>query len=134
MNARTYPRATEPDLPSFNDAIRAHVVSATGKDLFYTSWNGSAVVLEMPNFTNINNATVQAAVDAAPVATNALAAKRLIDEISPVDRAKELVHLDELNVVRGALNPAKAAISAADHFAAIKTKLDTIVLDRPVKQ
>lgn len=133
MQSRSYPRATEPDLNSLANAIRAHIIAACGNDSFYLSWTGAKVVLEHANLSNVNNATVQAAVDAAHVRTNAGDAKALVDNMPPDERAKMRAILGALNYIRGCLNPAKPALSEAEFMASIKSELDGIVLDRPAK-
>lgn len=132
MPSRSFPRATEPHMPAIADAIRAHL-DGKGQPAFYLSYLNGHVILSAPSLSGVEDSVIQAAVDAAPVATNALAAKAMVDSLSPIDLAIERVHLDELNEVRANLNPAKAAISEAAHLGAIKSKLDGLIPDQPAK-
>jgi hypothetical protein len=130
--SRSFPRATEPHLKAVEDAIRSHM-SGNGHPAFYLSYLNGNVILKAPSLSSVEDSVIQAAVDAAPVATNALAAKAMVDSLSPIDLAIERVHLDELNEVRANLNPAKTAISEATHLGAIKAKLDELIPDQPAK-
>ncbi len=129
---RAFPRATEPHRPAIEKAIAAYM-TGKGQPSFYLFWDAaaSAVILEAPSLSGVEDSAIQAAVDAAPIATNALAAQDAIDTMSPVDLAIERVHLDEINEVRAALNPAKAALTEQAHLDAIKAKVAGIIPDRP---
>jgi hypothetical protein len=129
---RSYPRPTEPDIPALADAIRAHMATAaTGS--FYVSWTGQSVVIEAANLANVNDATVQAAVDAAPAPSNKISVKRWVDEMPIPEKAMLLTILDGVNTIRGKLVPPLNAITPAQFLSAIKTKADEIVVDRPEK-
>lgn len=132
MQSRTYPRAAEPDILALSDAIRAHMTTATTGS-FYLRWTGSAVVLEAPDLSRVNNATVQAAVTAAPAPTNRADVKRWVDSMPNPEKAAFLTILDGINLVRSKLSPALAAITPAQFLTAIKAKADDIVPDVPTK-
>jgi hypothetical protein len=133
MQARGYLRATEPDMNAIADAIRAHMIAATGNDTFCVSWAGGNVILSAPNLTNVNDATVQAAVDAAPAPSNKLTVKRWVDEMPLPEKAIPLTIIDGVNTIRGKLVPPLNAITPAQFLSAIKAKADEIVVDRPEK-
>ena len=130
--ARTYPRASAIDTPSLADAIRAHMTAA-GQPSFYLSWDGSAVVLEAFALDGVNDATVQAAVDAAPAPSNKLSVKRWVDEMPAPEKAAFLTILDGVNLIRSKLSPPLAAITPAQFLNAIKAKADEIVPDGATK-
>lgn len=132
MQSRTYPRATEPDIPALSDSIRAHMTTATTGS-FYLRWNGTAVVLEAPDLSRVNNATVQAAVTAAPAPSNKAEVKRWVDEMPLPEKATFLVVLDAVNLIRSKLSPPLAAITPAQFLYAVKAKADDIVPDTPIK-
>lgn len=132
MNARTYPRATEPDIHALADAIRAHMTTATTGS-FYLRWTGAAVILEAADLSRVNNATVQAAVTAAPAPSNKADVKRWVDTMPLGEKATFLVILDGVNLVRSKLVPPLAAVTPAQFLMAIKAKADDIVPDTPTK-
>lgn len=130
--ARSYPRATDIDLQSLAEALRSHL-AGLGIASPYLSWTGSAVVLSASSLSGVNDATVQAAVDAAPGPSNRLDAKRWVDEMPAPEKAAFLTILDGVNLVRSKLSPPLAAITPAQFLKAIKAKADEIVVDRPEK-
>lgn len=123
--ARVYPRATEPDLPSLADAIRAHLAAA-GHPEFYLSWTGGSVVLEAASLDGVTDQTVQAAVDAAPVPSEMLTVKRYIDQMPLAERANFLTILDQINFIRSKLPTPLAAITPAQYVAAVKAKAESL--------
>lgn len=130
--ARAYPRPTEPDLQSLGDAIRAHMATAaTGS--FYLAWNGQSVIVEAPDLSRVNDATVQAAVTACPAPSNRADVKRWVDEMPLAEKATFLTILDGVNLVRSKLSPPLAAVTPAQFLNAIKAKADEIVPDRAEK-
>lgn len=129
---RSYPRATEPDLVTLGDAIRVHMTAATLKP-FYLSWNGKAVVLEADDLSGVNDATIQAAVTAAPEPSNKAAVKRWVDNMPLGEKATFLVILDAVNLVRSKLVPPLVAVTPAQFLGAVKAKADAIVPDTPIK-
>lgn len=129
---KSYPRATEPDIQSLSDAIRAHMATATTGS-FYLHWNGADVIVEAPDLSRVNNATIQAAVTAAPEPSNRADVKRWVDSIPLGEKATFLVILDAVNLVRSKLVPPLAAVTPAQFLTAIKAKADNIVPDTPTK-
>lgn len=129
---KVYPRATEPDLAALSDAIRAHMTAATTGS-FYVQWNGSAVIIEAPDLSRVNDATIQSAVTAAPEPSNKADVKRWVDSMPLAEKATFLTILDGVNLVRSKLSPPLAAVTPAQFIAAIKAKADEIVPDRAEK-
>ena len=125
MPSRSFPRATEPHMRAVEDAIRVHM-AGNGHPAFYLSYLGGHVILKAPSLSGVEDSVIQAAVDAAPVATNAL-----VDSMPAIDLAKERRHRAELNEIRAALNPAKAALTWDAHVVGIKAELDGVIPDQP---
>lgn len=122
---RAYSRASEPDLQSLADTIRSHMTTAaTGS--FYLAWNGQSVVVEAADLSRVNDATIQAAVNACAVPSELADVKRYIDTMPLAERANYLVILDQVNLIRSKLPTPLAAITVQQYLAAVKTKAETL--------
>lgn len=121
LEARSFPRATAPYLPTLGDAIRSLFQPAEG---FYLRWTGAAVIVECGNWTGVSNADVQAQVDAAPLDTPAVRAKADADALTDVAKAAYLTLLDLVNVERA--RHGVAAVTPAQFITAVKNKVDVL--------
>lgn len=72
MTARSYPRATEPHIPSVVDAVRPLLVVANAGG-FYVSWANGVVTIEQGGWNNVDDGAMQAVIDAAPTHSEIIA-------------------------------------------------------------
>jgi len=125
MAIRSVNRATAPHLPTLA-ATLAPLLTVANAGSFHLRWTGSAVQIEQASFTGVNTTSVDNAVAAAPVYTDALAAKSEIDNWpKPVLALVRLITI-ELNRLRQNPTTTFAAFTQAQVIAAIKTEVDNL--------
>jgi hypothetical protein len=125
MAQRSVSRATAPHLPTLNTTLTP-LLAVAGAGGFHTRYDGAHVVIEQGTFAGVNTAAVDAAVAAAPVATDELDAQCWVDAMPITDKAVLLTLLDEINTIR--TNPALglAARAVPQAIGAVRTKAGTL--------
>jgi hypothetical protein len=76
---RRIPRASEPHLPTLNDALRPLLAQGTPASSFRVRYENGAVVIEQNSFTGCDLQAIDAAVASAPEHTDKLEAKAEVD-------------------------------------------------------
>lgn len=123
LEARTFPRATAPHIPSIDFV-------ALGLPAAHVRWTGGQVIVEAASWTGVNLTAVQAAIDAAPADTRAERSKAAVDGTQGLAaclvEAMARALVPTLNQTRTDPLTIKAAITAAQVRTALKTQIDTL--------
>lgn len=126
MIAKRFARVTAPHDASLADAIRP-LMTIVPNQAFHLRFDNDAVIIEQADWTGVDLAAVQAAVDAAPPDSLRLRAQQQITDLPIWQKAAWLVVLDEVNRLRQ--NPATVfpAVTAAQFWQAIKAKIEVLL-------
>jgi hypothetical protein len=125
MPILTIPRETIPDLPAVAVSITP-LLAVANAGAFAVSYQEGAILIEQAAFTNVDVPAVQAAVAAAPVVTALVGSKRVIDDLPVWHRAFFLTLLDQINQLRTQPSTTFAAVTPAQAWTAVKTKIDQL--------
>jgi hypothetical protein len=117
VETRSFLRATEPHFPSLATALSS-LLTLQG-----LLWFDKGSVFVTADFASTTNPAVQAIVDAAPVTSEALTAKAMVDQINLVERAAYLTLLDAINVERA--RHGAQAITKPQFIQAVKDRVET---------
>lgn len=125
MVTRIVARVTPPHLPSLITTLTPLLaVAAAGS--FYLRWQSGAVYIDQESFVGVDLAAVDAAVAAAPIWTQALEDKQIVDDLPKWHKAIVLTLLDQINTLRTQPATVFAAVTPAQAWAAVKAKYDTL--------
>lgn len=114
---------TQPHFTSLSSAL-APLLTVANAGGFHLFWSDGVLTIEQGDWSGVNFAAIQTAVDAAPAWTEALTAKDVLTVLTLWEEAIFRVLLDLINGNRTALG--KATLSAGAFFNLVKTKIDTL--------
>lgn len=123
MEVRRISRATAPHLPTLADDLRS-LLAVANAGSFHLRYQDGGVVIEQNSFSGVNVSAVEAAVAAAPDASEVLDVKAELKALPLLTKAIVLSLIDAINTERA--QHGRAAITQTQAVNAIIAKVDEI--------